>query len=172
MPWSLELSGDTQLSRAVTAERDQQKDRSVSKDRKQQVPKVGKSGYKAAINSSTMTYILFGVAIVVIAAVVIGGIVWSNNDSGEKVDESRLTNTALVIGESAPSPSTCSRTSCARPAGSSKASQGQKVLDAVNAKLRVRYHMLNFLDRSSASGILHPRGRSLPVRRRRWRNRT
>ena len=126
----------------------------MSKDRKQQVPKVGKSGYKPQSNSSTMTYILFGVAIVVIAAVVIGGIVWSNNDGGEKVDESRLTNTALVIGEeSAPVTIDVFEDFLCPACGQFEASQGQKVLDAVNAKkLRVRYHMLNFLDRSSASG--------------------
>ena len=126
----------------------------MSKDRKQQVPKVGKSGYKPQSNSSTMTYILFGVAIVVIAAVVIGGIVWSNNDGGEKVDESRLTNTALVIGdEKAPVTIDLFEDFLCPACGQFEATQGKQVLDAVNSKkLRVRYHMLNFLNKSSASG--------------------
>ena len=126
----------------------------MSKDRKQQVPKVGKSGYKPQSNSSTMTYILFGVAIVVIAAVVIGGIVWSNNDGGEQVDESQLTNTALAIGEeSAPVTIDVFEDFMCPACGQFEASQGQQILEAVNNKQRrVRYHMLNFLNRTSASG--------------------
>lgn len=126
----------------------------MSKDRKQQVPKVGKSGYKPQSNSSVMTYILFGVAIVVIAAVVIGGIIWSNNDGGEQVDESQLTNTALAIGEeTAPVTIDVFEDFLCPACGQFEASQGKQVLAAVDAKkLRVRYHMLNFLNKSSASG--------------------
>lgn len=126
----------------------------MSKDRKQQVPKVGKSGYRPQSNSSTMTYILFGVAIVVIAAVVIGGIVWSKNDGGEKVDESQLTNTSLAIGEeTAPVTIDAFEDFLCPACGQFERSQGKQILAAVDAKkLRVRYHMLNFLDKSSASG--------------------
>lgn len=128
----------------------------MSNKRNSGVPKVGKSGYEPRSNSSVMTYVLGGLGVLVVAALIIGGVIWNNQRGGTgQVDETVLNqNSALIIG-AADAPVTIDvfeDFSCPHCADF-EATSGQAINDAIEkGDLRVRYHPLNFLDSRTASG--------------------
>lgn len=124
-------------------------------DRRNSAPKPP-AGYQKQAASNTTTYVLVGVAVAVILGLVIGGFIWnSHRDKGGGVSESVLDqNAALIVG--APG---AQRTidvfedfKCPVCKGFEQQS-GPAISRAVgDGKLRVRYHMLNFLNKQSPSG--------------------
>ena len=67
------------------------------------VPKTTKSKYQPSANSSRTTYILGGLAILVVAALVIFGVYWSQRDKGDADQAALAANATMIAGpESAP----------------------------------------------------------------------
>ncbi|GAA1888525.1 MAG: DsbA family protein [Williamsia herbipolensis] len=111
--------------------------------------------YQPSRTSSRATYLLAGVAIVVIAVVVIGGIIWNSQRDKGSADQAVLAqNASLIIGKAdAPHTIDVFEDFQCPYCKQFEASSGQAMINAANAgKLRVRYHILNFLDRNSGSG--------------------
>lgn len=114
------------------------------------------SKYQPRATSSTSTYVLLGIAVVVVLALVVGGVLWNRNrGQGGTANEQVLnSNAALIIG--APDAKTTIdvfEDFMCPVCKQFEQQSGQAVVGAVDAgKLRVRYHMLNFLNRQSASG--------------------
>ncbi|MGV9711683.1 DsbA family protein [Gordonia sp. NPDC003424] len=113
------------------------------------------SKYQPRATSSRATYILAGAAVLIIAALVIGGVVWNSQRDKGTVDEAVLNdNAALIIG-AASAPQTIDVFEdfmcpyCREFEQQSGAAMSKAVDDG---KLRVRYHMLTFLNKMSASG--------------------
>ncbi|KQU03249.1 serine/threonine protein kinase [Rhodococcus sp. Leaf7] len=123
------------------------------------------SKYTPQKSSSTSTYVLGGLALLVIAAVVIGGVLWQNSRSAPRADGyGSVQNTAVttsvdpsgVVTLGAPG---ASRTVdifedamcpyCAELENTYGQELAQKIDDGTVA---VRYHMLDFLNRLSPSG--------------------
>lgn len=132
----------------------------MSNNKKRPVPKATTSKYQPRKQSSTMTYVLGGVAVVLIAAVVIGGIIWNSQRNKGGADTDVLATTATFTVGSATAPHTIDMfedfqcPACANLEQSS----GAAVVDAVNSgQLQVRYHMLTFLNKSSGSGTYSSR---------------
>lgn len=102
-----------------------------------------------------MTYVLGGVAVILIAAVVIGGIIWNSQRNKGGADTDVLAGSATFTVGSASAPHTIDMfedfqcPACA----DLEQSSGTTVVDAVNnGQLQVRYHMLTFLNEHSGSG--------------------
>ncbi|MGW0037486.1 DsbA family protein [Gordonia sp. NPDC003376] len=99
---------------------------------------------------------LIGAAVVIVAALVIGGFVWNANkpDRGEVSEKVLNENAALIIGEpAAPTTIDVFEDFMCPTCKDFESKSGQAIVDAVNAgTLRVRYHMLTFLNRMSSSG--------------------
>lgn len=117
------------------------------------VPKATKSKYQPSANSSRTTYILGGLAILVIAALVIFGVYWSQRDKGDADQAALAANATMTVGpESAPTVDIFIDPLCPYCAQFEK-TYGQQISTAVtDGKLRARYHSLHFLDEGSASG--------------------
>ncbi|NMO01860.1 DsbA family protein [Gordonia sp. TBRC 11910] len=118
------------------------------------IPKAGK-GYQPSSTSSTLTYVLVGLAVVVIAGLVIGGVVWNSQRNKGGVDEKVLTeNASLIVGANDAGHTIDVFEDFMCPiCGSFEKQSGQAIVRAVDdGKLRVRFHMLNFLDSRSPSG--------------------
>ncbi|MBD0859633.1 DsbA family protein [Gordonia sp. zg691] len=128
----------------------------MSKQRKPgaSVPRTTKSKYQPSAPSNTMTYVLGGIAVLVIAGLVIGGIWWSGRDKGEAADQSALASSStMIVGpENAPLIDIFEDPLC--PVCKLFEQQsGPAITKAVTeGQLRVRYHTLNFLNSKSASG--------------------
>ncbi|MGC5249032.1 DsbA family protein [Gordonia sp. DT219] len=116
----------------------------------------GTSGHRPRSTSSTGTYVLIGVAVVVVAALVVLGFVWNANKKnlGPVNDTVLNENAALIVGEPAATTTIDVFEDFLCPVCQQFEKQsGQAIVDAVNTgKLRVRYHMLTFLNSRSASG--------------------
>lgn len=127
----------------------------MSNKKKQSVPKVSGGKYQPRAQSSTTTYILAGLAVVVIAAVVIGGIIWNSNGDKGTADTNALASSATFTAGDAAAPVTIDMFEdfqCPACRNLEEAS-GPALTDAINSgQLQVRYHMLNFLDKRSGSG--------------------
>ncbi|MEE3852870.1 thioredoxin domain-containing protein [Gordonia sp. LSe1-13] len=112
--------------------------------------------YQPRATSSRTTYILGGVAALIVVALVVGGLLWnSRDDSGGGVDEAVLSeNAALIIGEpSAPQTIDVFEDFMCPACREFEQQSGTAITQAINnGSLRVRYHMLTFLDDRSASG--------------------
>jgi protein-disulfide isomerase len=111
--------------------------------------------YQPSRTSSRATYLLAGVAIVVIAVVVIGGIIWNSTRETGSADQTVLAeNASLIIGKAdAPHTIDVFEDFQCPYCKEFEASSGQAMVNAANAgKLRVRFHILNFLDANSGSG--------------------
>lgn len=105
--------------------------------------------------SSTSTYILGGVAAVVLVALVVGGLVWNAHRHRGGVSEQVLAqNASLVVGrQDAPLTIDVFEDFQCPVCKQFEAKSGQAISDAVDAgKIRVRYHILTFLDSHSGSG--------------------
>lgn len=106
--------------------------------------------------SSKATYVLLGVAVVVVAALVVMGIIFNANkkDLGPVSDTVLNENAALIVGEPAATTTIDVFEDFLCPVCQEfEKESGQAIVDAVNAgTLRVRYHMLTFLNSKSASG--------------------
>ncbi|WP_040004399.1 DsbA family protein [Gordonia alkanivorans] len=117
------------------------------------VPRATTSKYQPSAPSSTMTYVLGGIAILVIAGLVIGGIWWSGRDKGTADQSALASSSTMIVGpENAPLIDVFEDPLC--PVCKLFEQQsGPAITAAVNeGKLRVRYHTLNFLDSKSATG--------------------
>ncbi|WP_162140727.1 DsbA family protein [Jongsikchunia kroppenstedtii] len=104
--------------------------------------------------SSVVTYVLAGLAIVVVIAVIAIGIVASDKDkSGKSLPQDQLAQTTLytaVKPGATPAATLDLFEDFQCPACQSFEKQyGEQIVQAINdGKLSVRYHMVNFLDRS------------------------
>lgn len=113
------------------------------------------SKYQPSSTSSRSTYILAGAALVVIVALVVGGIIWNRSRDRGPVDEAVLNqNAALIIGQpDAPDTIDVFEDFMCPVCKEFEQQSGQPMVTAIDAgKLRVRYHMLTFLNKSSSSG--------------------
>ncbi|QKT08005.1 thioredoxin domain-containing protein [Gordonia sp. X0973] len=132
------------------------------------IPNV-RGGYKPPKSStSVLTYVLVSLAVIVVAGLVIGGVVWNANrtKSPGTADPGASTSftvnpvgpvtpgaSEVIVGsENAPTVEIFEDALC--PAcGMFEQSQGATVVKAIqDGKLRVHYRMLNFLNQSSPSG--------------------
>ena len=111
--------------------------------------------YKPSATSSRSTYLLVAVAVVVIAVVVIGGVIWNSQRDKGSADQNVLAqNASLIIGRAdAPHTIDVFEDFQCPYCKQFEASSGQAMVDAANAgTLRIRYHLLTFLNRNSGSG--------------------
>ncbi len=112
------------------------------------------SKYQPSATSSRSTYVLAGAAVLVIAALVIGGIIWNGRRDKGGVDDAVLSsNAALIIGApNAPQTIDVFEDFMCPYCKEFEQQSGEPMVKAIDAgKLRVRYHLLTFLNRSSAS---------------------
>lgn len=118
---------------------------------------------KALSSSSNKGMIITVLALLVVAALVLAGVVWyAKKDSGtgsvtlgQAADpDIELTDKGVVaIGDPAAPTIEVYEDFMCPGCGSFESTWGPKIAEAVNGgKLRTEYHMLNFLDRQSASG--------------------
>lgn len=125
-------------------------------DKRRPNSSTANSKYQPSATSSRTTYILGGVAVAIIVALIVGGLVWNNSqDDGGGVDEAVLSeNAALIIGEpSAPQTIDVFEDFMCPVCQEFEEQSGTAITEAINnGSLRVRYHMLTFLDDRSASG--------------------
>lgn len=128
----------------------------MSDKRKSAAPTTATSKYQPRATSSRTTYILGAVAAVVIAALVIGGVLWnSHRNKGGGVDDAVLDQNASMIVGAASAPKTIDVFEdfmcpfCHQFEQQSGAAISRAVDDG---QLRVRYHMLTFLNPMSHSG--------------------
>ena len=129
----------------------------MSNKRTSGVPKPGKPGkpYQPRSNSSVVAYVLGGVALLVVAVVVIGGIVWNSHRGKQDVDDSVLSeNAAMIIGNAdAPHTIDIFEDFQCPVCKQFEAQSGESITKAIESgQLRARYHMLNFLNSQSSSG--------------------
>lgn len=127
----------------------------MSSNRKQPVPRTTASKYQPTSTSSRMTYVLVGIGVLLVAVLVIGGVVWNSQRSKNGADENVLSqNSSLIIGAAtAPQTIDVFEDAMCPVCHQFEQQSGPAIAKAVDAgKLRVRYHLLNFLDRQSASG--------------------
>ncbi len=113
------------------------------------------SKYQPRATSSRTTYILAGAAIVVIAALVVGGVLWNTQRDKGGADEAVLSeNAALIIGApSAPQTIDVFEDFMCPVCREFEQQSGAAITTAIDdGRLRVRYHMLTFLDDESSSG--------------------
>ncbi|GAA3958429.1 DsbA family protein [Gordonia caeni] len=117
-------------------------------------------GYTPKATSSTSTYVLIGVAAVV-AALIIGGLVWSNNKSYPPVEDEVLAeNASFIVGNPRASTTVDVFEDLTCPhCKEFEAQSGPALAAAAEAgQLRVRYHLLTFMDDQSPSGSYSSRG--------------
>ncbi|CAM2779856.1 DsbA family protein [Skermania piniformis] len=125
----------------------------------------GDREYVPQPSSSRSTYLLGGLALLLIAGVVIGGVLWTNHRNETRNDGYGSVRDAAVTAQAAGSGVvTLGRPRAARTidvfeepmcphCAQLEQTHGQEIAQAVDdGKLAVRYHMLDFLDGSSASG--------------------
>ncbi|MGB3697513.1 MAG: thioredoxin domain-containing protein [Gordonia sp. (in: high G+C Gram-positive bacteria)] len=107
------------------------------------------------------SYLYIGIGVLVVAALVIGGFLWMNNKTYPPVDDKVLAENASFIVGDRTAPKTIdvfedfSCEHCRTFEEQSGAAIRQHVIDG---RIRVRYHMLNFLDQNSKSGDYSSRG--------------
>ncbi len=126
----------------------------MSDRRKSAAPK-GSPGYQPRASSSASTYVLVGVGAVVILALVVGGILWNSSRDPERADEAVLSeNAALIIGTpSAPLTIDVFEDFMCPYCRTFEQQSAPAIATAIgNDSLRVRYHLLTFLNRQSSSG--------------------
>jgi len=127
----------------------------VSKKRKPgaSVPRTTNSKYQPSAPSNTMTYVLGGIAVLVIAGLVIGGIWWSGRDQGDTDQAALASSSTMIVGpETAPLIDVFEDPMCPVCKVFEQQS-GPAITKAVTeGKLRVRYHTLHFLNSRSATG--------------------
>jgi protein-disulfide isomerase len=126
---------------------------------------TAKNKYNPQPESSRSTYILGGLAVLVIAALVIGGVIWQSNRSkprndgyggvqNSEVQVALQDDGVVVLGrpDAATTIDLFEDPMCPYCAELENRN-GQEVAQAVDdGKVAVRYHVLNFLDRLSATG--------------------
>lgn len=123
------------------------------------VPKE-KPGYQPKATSSRSTYVLIGVAAAV-AVLIIGGLLWTNNKSYPPVEDSVLAeNASFIVGERTAKTTVDVFEDLSCPhCKEFEAQSGPALTAAAQAgDLRVRYHLLTFMDDQSPSGSYSSRG--------------
>ncbi|QNG19350.1 DsbA family protein [Rhodococcus triatomae] len=124
-----------------------------------------KNKYNPQPESSKSTYILGGIAVAVVALLVIGGVLWQNNRSAPRNDGyGTVTNSAVEVslGENgvvtlgqpgAPNTVDIFEDPMCPYCAELEHRSGQELAQAVDeGRVEVRYHILSFLDRLSSSG--------------------
>lgn len=123
-----------------------------------------KGKYNPQPQSSTLTYILGGIAVAVIAVLVIGGVIWQSNCTKSENLGYVVSNTAvqLTYGDNgvvtlgvpgAPKHVEVYEDALCPYCSHLEEQSGGDVAKAVDeGKAQVSYHLLNFLNRGSASG--------------------
>ncbi|MFT3661468.1 MAG: thioredoxin domain-containing protein [Gordonia sp. (in: high G+C Gram-positive bacteria)] len=110
--------------------------------------------YEPRATSSRSTYLLIGIGVVV-AALIVGGVVWNANKSFPPVDDEVLAeNASFIVGERT-APTTVDvfeDFSCPSCKQFESKSGPALAWAAKTGKLRVRYHLLTFMDDKSPSG--------------------
>ena len=117
------------------------------------MPRTTNSKYQPSAPSNTMTYVLGGIAVLVIAGLVIGGIWWSGRDQGDTDQAALASSSTMIVGpETAPLIDVFEDPMCPVCKVFEQQS-GPAITKAVTeGKLRVRYHTLHFLNSRSATG--------------------
>lgn len=116
--------------------------------------------YEPRATSSRVSYALIAVGVVVVALVV-GGILFRSNKSYPPVDDKVLAeNASFIVGDrTAPETIDVFEDFHCPHCKEFEAKSGAAIQAAVVAgKVRVRYHLLNFLDKESDSGDFSSRG--------------
>ncbi|AZG48634.1 DsbA family protein [Gordonia insulae] len=127
----------------------------MSDKRKPTPPKSATSKYQPSATSSRTTYVLAGAAVIIVAALVIGGVIWNTQRDSGGVDDAVLSeNAALIIGApAAPQTIDVFEDFMCPVCREFEQQSGASITKAINdGTLRVRYHMLTFLDEQSSSG--------------------
>ena len=116
--------------------------------------------YEPKSTSSKSSYVLIAAAAVVVALVV-GGILWQMNKDYPPVDDKVLAeNASFIVGERT-APETIDvfeDFNCPHCKAFEEKSGAAIQAKVVAGQVRVRYHMLNFLDKESGSGDFSSRG--------------
>jgi protein-disulfide isomerase len=121
------------------------------------IPNVKGGGYKPQSSSNVLTYVLVTLSVIVLAALIIGGVVLGANRSKESsVDHNGTVtsgSTDLTVGAATAKATIDLFEDPLCPAcGQFERTQGEQVTSAIrDGKLRVRFHMLNFLNSGSSS---------------------
>ncbi|MEV0946125.1 DsbA family protein [Rhodococcus sp. NPDC049939] len=124
-----------------------------------------KNKYNPQPESSRSTYILGGLAVAIIAVLVIGGVLWQSNRSeprnagygsvqNSEVQVTKQENGVVLLGrpDAAVTIDLFEDPMCPY-CGELEHQSGQELAQAIDeGKVAVRYHILNFLDQLSASG--------------------
>ncbi len=116
--------------------------------------------YTPRAASNTSTYLLAGIGVLVLAAV-IGGFLWNANKSYPPVDDKVLAeNASFIVGErTAPVTVDVFEDFACPHCRDFEERSGNSLAAATQAgQLRVRYHLLTFLDSRSPSGDYSSRG--------------
>ncbi|WP_461166207.1 DsbA family protein [Tsukamurella serpentis] len=114
--------------------------------------------YVPVKQSNTMTYVLGGVALLVVIVLVIGGVLLMSKKEGTPADQvaTKLNDATpvFVLGKSDAKTTLDFFEDPMCPAcGSMEQRYGEQITKAIeDGKLKVRYHLLSFLNRTSASG--------------------
>ncbi|WP_139057977.1 DsbA family protein [Tsukamurella pseudospumae] len=114
--------------------------------------------YVPVKQSNTMTYVLGGIAVLVVIVVVIGGVLLVSKNSDKPSDQvaSKLnaaTPTFVLGKDDAPTKVTFFEDPYCPACASLENQYGAKITAAIEAgKVQARYFMVNFLDRNSPSG--------------------
>lgn len=121
------------------------------------VSKGKNAKYVPAKQSNTMTYVLGGIAVLVVIVVVIGGVLLISKKEGTPADQvaSKLNDAtpAFVLGKADAKTTLDFFEDPMCPAcGSMEKAYGEQINKAVeDGKVKVRYHLVSFLNRFSAS---------------------
>ncbi|WP_235831325.1 DsbA family protein [Gordonia zhaorongruii] len=118
--------------------------------------------YEPQAASNTSSYVLIGLGLLVVAALIIGGFIWqSSSKDYPPVDDKVLAeNASFIVGErTAPETIDVFEDFACPHCKEFEEQSGQAIMAKVDeGKVRVRYHMLNFLDGESESGDFSSRG--------------
>ncbi|BDH58563.1 membrane protein [Tsukamurella sp. PLM1] len=119
----------------------------------------GKSAkYVPVKQSNTMTYVLGGIAVIVVIVVVIGGVLLMSKKEGTPADQvtTKLNDAtpAFVLGRSdAPNTLDFFEDPMCPACGTMERTYGEQITKGIeDGKIKVRYHLVSFLNRQSASG--------------------
>lgn len=122
------------------------------------VSKGKNAKYVPAKQSNTMTYVLGGIAVLVVIVVVIGGVLLMSKNEGTPADKAQAAidkaTPVFVLGkEDAPTKLTFFEDPYCPACGNMERQYGEQITKAVeDGKLQIKFFMLSFLNRSSPSG--------------------
>ncbi len=118
------------------------------------------ANYEPKATSSRASYVLIALGVIVVALVV-GGVLWQTNKDYPPVDDKVLAENASFIVGDRTAPETIDvfeDFNCPHCKAFEETSGAAIQARVVAGEVRVRYHMLNFLDKESGSGDFSSRG--------------